>query len=211
MDMEQFHALLDILKLNEDSRVLELGCGTGYITEYIARKTSAHMTGIDVAYEAIAHALARTAKQRDQVDFLVGNMNTIQFPANSFDTIIAIDSIHIGYDLKEILRRMKLYLKPGGQMAIFWETWLPKDSPAETFLPENTRLGAALTELNLDFEAHDFTAENNRFWERAIATLNDLKAQFDTENNQMLYEANARETNRYLTRKGCRYLYHVKI
>ncbi len=211
MDMNQLNALLDILDLDENSRVLELGCGTGYITEHIAGKTGAHMTGIDVAYEAIARALSRTAKQRDHLDFLVGNMNTIQFPADSFDAIIAIDSIHIGYDLKEILRRMKLYLKPGGQMAIFWETWLPKDSPAETFLPENTRLGVALAELNLDYEAHDFTAENYHFWERAIATLDELKAQFDAEDNQILYEANARETNRYHTRKGCRYLYHVTV
>jgi cyclopropane fatty-acyl-phospholipid synthase-like methyltransferase len=211
MDMDQLHALLDILNLSADSRVLELGCGTGHITEYIAGQTGAHISGIDVAYEAIAHALARTAKQRGRLDFLVVNMNTIQFPVDSFDAIIAIDSIHIGFDLKEILRRMKLYLKPGGQMAIFWETWLPKNSPSETFLPENSRLGVALTELRLQYQAHDFTTENNRFWERAITTLDELKSQFDAEGNQILYEANARETNRYHTRKGCRYLYHVKV
>lgn len=68
MDMVQLNKLFDVLNLNKNSRVLDLGCGIGTITEYISDLTQAHITGIDFAAGAIKRAQERT-KKTESFDF----------------------------------------------------------------------------------------------------------------------------------------------
>ncbi|MBN1963773.1 MAG: class I SAM-dependent methyltransferase, partial [Anaerolineae bacterium] len=55
------------------SRVLDLGCGTGQITEAISDATGARVHGIDLEPAAIALALARAEAKRDRLTFSYQN------------------------------------------------------------------------------------------------------------------------------------------
>lgn len=61
MDMEQLEKLIEMLDLSETSQVLELGCGNGFVTEYISDATGAHITGIDISRVGIEHEAEATS------------------------------------------------------------------------------------------------------------------------------------------------------
>jgi ubiquinone/menaquinone biosynthesis C-methylase UbiE len=207
--MEQIHTLVDELKINPSSRVLDLGCGNGMITEYISDRTQAHIMGIDVADEAVRRAQARTESKHERLTFQIGNVHTLDISWDPFDAIIAIDTLHIAVDLNEALRHAIDVLKPGGRMGVFWESWVKETTPETYLLPENTRLAKALKKLELRYDVVDFTEANNLQWQNARSVLKELKAEFEAEGNMMLYETAMEETNRIDGGKGCRYLYVV--
>ena len=84
----------------QELKVLELGCGTGIVTEWIAELYSkAFITGVDGAEKMVnkaqSKAFARTHKDRIKwvlADFSEQSwMNKVSGP---FDLIIAVDSLH---------------------------------------------------------------------------------------------------------------------
>lgn len=96
-------------------RVLDLGCGSGWLSVYLARN-GFHTTGIDIAAHAIE--LARDWARKEQLDcrFDVGDIAALPYPAGSFDAIVA-NSIfeHLTYAMADsTLARLKKILLPGG-------------------------------------------------------------------------------------------------
>ena len=90
--MFQIKQLLKFLNLNEENRVLDLGCGNGFITEYIQDQTKSYVTGIELSPIAIGRAINRTYVKPHKRKFEIGDMNNLQFKPNSFDTAILIDT-----------------------------------------------------------------------------------------------------------------------
>jgi len=208
-DMEQIHTLLKMLRIGSTSRVLDLGCGNGMITEYMSDRTQAHITGIDVADEAIRRAQARTEGKRERLSFQIGNVNAMSVFPHHFDSIIAIDTLHIAVDLVDALRQAIGRLEPGGQMGIFWESWVREGTPEMHLQPDNTRLAQALKKLGLAYSIVDFSKANNRLWQKARCVLEELETDLQAEGNTILYETAMEETNRIDWGVGCRYLYVV--
>jgi ubiquinone/menaquinone biosynthesis C-methylase UbiE len=75
-------------------RVLDLGCGNGGIAEYISDMTGARDTGVNFLPEAIRRALERTAAKRLRLAFCEGDIRELDFPASSFNALVAIDTLY---------------------------------------------------------------------------------------------------------------------
>ena len=78
-DINQINKMLEIVKPDEMSEVLDIGCGNGKIAEYISDLTQASVTGVDYIAEAINQALKRTEDKRNRLHFKVGNIETLDF------------------------------------------------------------------------------------------------------------------------------------
>lgn len=212
MDMDQLEKLLDVLQLNENSRVLELGCGNGVITAYISDQTGAAITGVDNCKTAIDYARERFKDKKNKLSFVKEDMQKLSFPDNSFDTIIIIDALHFVLKLEPFINRIKQLVVPKGQMGIFY-TQSPENDSLDALQPEKTSLGKTLEKNNLEFKTLNFTEEENGHWKKKIKVLEELKPQFLAENNRFLfndryYEAKAIEGKK---KKRYRYLYHVNV
>jgi len=85
-------------------------------------------------------------------------------PAASFDTVVAIESLHFPKDLTSTIGQLKALLRRGGQMGLFY-THLGDTRAAVA--PEETKLGQALRANDLGFEAHDLTESDRDFWQRS--------------------------------------------
>ena len=144
MNMEQLNKLLEVLNMNKDDQVLELGCGIGIITEYISDSTQAHITAIDFAAGAIKRAQERTRGKQNRLTFREGDMNNLDFLINSFDTIIVIDALYFVDDLEKTVGQMKAILKPNGQMGIFFSQVIEPEDSKELLLPEKSKLAQVL-------------------------------------------------------------------
>lgn len=71
--------------LHSAENVLELGCGTGVITQEIAERTEGKVIGIDINKEFLE--IARKRVLLKNVEFLEMDAHTLQFPTNFFDRI----------------------------------------------------------------------------------------------------------------------------
>ncbi len=214
-DMIQLEKLLEVLNLKPGNRVLDMGCGSGKIAEYISDLTHAYVLGVDIAVSAINRARARTQEKRNRLEFQEGNMNDLSLPPASMDTIIAVDTLHFAESMQKTIGQMKVLLKPHGQMGLFsFQYCLDNDNP-DILLPDNTLLGQALTEHDLPFQTWDFTEREKEVQRLQLQAAADLVEEFRAEGNLDLYEDIIEESEEDLERLNAgvkrRYLYHVRL
>jgi ubiquinone/menaquinone biosynthesis C-methylase UbiE len=191
-DMQQVGLLLSVLHLATGSEVLELGCGTGGIAEYISDVTAAHVTGLDNVPEAIALAQERALPKAAGLRFVLGSMDHLEFPAATFDVIIAIDALYFT-DLNSTVGQMKAVLKSDGEMGILYSHGANPQVPIavfprETLPPDKTPLAQALQQHQLAYQTWDLTREDYQHAQRKKAIADELRPQFEAEGNLFLYE-----------------------
>jgi cyclopropane fatty-acyl-phospholipid synthase-like methyltransferase len=191
-DMQQVGRLLGVLHLRPGSPVLELGCGSGGIAEYISDLTGAHVTGLDNSPEAIALAEQRALPKADRLRFVLGSMDHMEFPVAAFDAIIAIDALYFT-DLDRTVAQMQTVLKPDGEMGILYSHGADPQVPIavfprQTLPPDKTPLAQALQRHRLTYQTWDLTQDDYQHAQRKKAIAEQLRPQFEAEGNLFLYE-----------------------
>jgi SAM-dependent methyltransferase len=96
-------------------RVLDLGCGTGPIVEYVCSRGALY-SGVDVAprmLEAIATRVARSAYAAS-VALQIGSSEEIPHSPNSFDVVVAMGLVEYLDDPVRTLQEISRVTKPGG-------------------------------------------------------------------------------------------------
>lgn len=94
---------------------LDIGCGTGSFTRRLAER-SQRVLAIDFSPEMIRIARERSGKFSN-IDFQLADVLNLPFDARSFDCIATIATLH-HLPLEEMLLKMKVALKPGGELLI---------------------------------------------------------------------------------------------
>ncbi len=95
--------------------VLDLGCGSGWLSIFLARQ-GFKVTGLDVAEHALDLAKQWADQENLSIKFDVGDIAAMDYPAGSFNAIVA-NSIfeHFTYDMAALtIDRLKNILSPGG-------------------------------------------------------------------------------------------------
>ena len=215
MDMEQLNKLLELLEIDEHQKVLDLGCATGTITEYISDITKAHIVGIDFADTAINWAQERTKEKQDRLKFITMDMNALDFPKESFDAIIAIDTLYFVGNINKTIQKMKEILKESGKLGIFFSQMVKPEEDKEKLLPNKTIIAQTLKKNNLKFRTWDFTESEKEFWKKNISIAETLKDEFAKEGNSHIYESRINEAKSILkfvdSDRISRYLYIVNL
>jgi len=213
MTQTQLEKLLDVLNISKCQSILDVGCGTGGLTEYVADQTDGSITGIDFSSEAIKFARNRTKKKQDRLSFQVMDMDEIKMPLNSFDTVLSVDTLYFVNDLYKTMNALRGSLQEQGQIGIFYSAKISPGESKEMLRPENTILAKALEKCGMHYEIWDFSAEEKEFWNNSLNIANELKNQFVEEGNLTLYESRINEATRELefsdTGRRRRYLYHA--
>ncbi|HEY0544654.1 MAG TPA: methyltransferase domain-containing protein [Pyrinomonadaceae bacterium] len=105
------------LNLKADSRVLDLGCGSGWATRLMAlRATNGRVVGIDISDEMIAQARASSA-QYSNVEFRIGSAEQLPFADGEFTHAFSMESIYYYADMAQALKEVRRVLAPGGVFA----------------------------------------------------------------------------------------------
>lgn len=213
-DVFQLSKLLEVLRLTESDHVLDLGCGNGFITEFLQDQTQASFEGIDISEEAIEQARARTAKTNRRLTFSVGNMNQLEINPQTFGAAVSIDTLYYVDNLEETLKQLIPILKPEGQMGLFFTEWINNVEDKARLLPENTSLAVLLKKYNLRFTTLDLTEHEAAHWRKKVDVLEQLRFEFEKEGNLGLYNYRYSEAIRYADwdlSKRSRYLYHIRL
>jgi len=189
-EMELLYSELDV---SPGSRILDIGCGPGYISAEIAGHYRAHVTGIDIDDLAIAHA-NRVFANHPLLDFQVADGNEISFEPCSFDVICFFDTLYFtgtADRLRVLLDRYLRLLKPEGKLVIFW-------SAGESAANE-TQVGQWGLNKNVPCKTFDLTQSNRSFWRRAktelLAMKSELRREIPKTYKQVLDECRHAESN----------------
>ena len=115
-------ATVDLAHIQPGATVLEVGCGTGDVALAARERAGASgaVYGIDPSPEMIAIARAKAARAAVAVDFQVGVIEALAFPAAAFDVVFSsLMMHHLPDDLKRGgLAEIARVLKPGGRLLI---------------------------------------------------------------------------------------------
>lgn len=94
---------------------VELGCGTGYVSNWMARRGAA-VTGIDVSSEQLATARRLAGAHGADIRFEEGNAEVLPFGGGAFDFAISEYGAAIWCDPAVWLREAWRVLRPGGRL-----------------------------------------------------------------------------------------------
>jgi SAM-dependent methyltransferase len=98
--------------LTRDSRVLELGCGTGNYTAAVHKALGCACWGIDPSGAMLREATAQCPAARLQV----GRAEALAFPGEAFDLVFSVDVIHHVADQPACFREAHRVLASGGRL-----------------------------------------------------------------------------------------------
>lgn len=112
---DHYHSfLLDQLPTH-CSNALEIGCGAGTFSRLLADRAD-HVLALDLSPQMIRLA-EKASTAYTNIDFRVADILTEALPAEHFDCIATIATLH-HLSLGEILIKMERALKPGGALII---------------------------------------------------------------------------------------------
>ena len=107
-------------RLNETSRVLDLGSGYGAPARFLASQFGCKVTGLNVSTVEIEEAERQTRSEglESSVTFDCGDFHELPYGDSSFDVVWSQDSLMYGADKRRILEEVVRVLKPGGLLDI---------------------------------------------------------------------------------------------
>jgi ubiquinone/menaquinone biosynthesis C-methylase UbiE len=109
-------ALLDAAGATHQSRILELGVGTGRIALPIIR-AGYRYTGVDISprmLDKLRAALPAIPGAEQRVMLLEGDIAALPFPDRSFDVVLAVNVYHLVADrLRAIAEGVRVLARPG--------------------------------------------------------------------------------------------------
>ena len=119
--------VLDRMRFEPDDNVLDLGCGTGWLTRLIAEQLpERRVVGIDISDEMIRHA-RRNYASLDNAMFAVGEVAEIPWDAGFFTHVISVESAYYWPDPALGLRETFRVLREGGSAWIVMNYY--RDNP----------------------------------------------------------------------------------
>ena len=108
--------LLELIGINEKTRVLDIACGSGYTTCLIAEIYGAQVVGIDISENMIEKAKKRVQKNKleNKVKIQKADVYQLPFEEGEFDVVIFESLLTPLTDEVNALKEMHRVLRPGG-------------------------------------------------------------------------------------------------
>lgn len=124
----KLRAIADLVDARPGDRVLEIGCGWGGLATRLARERGAHVTGLTLSTEQLAHARQRAAEAgvADRVDLRLQDYRDVQ---GRFERIVSIEMLEAVGEAywPTYFRTLRDRLAPGGhavlQVITIGEPW----------------------------------------------------------------------------------------
>jgi ubiquinone/menaquinone biosynthesis C-methylase UbiE len=136
------------LPIAPGDRVLDMACGNGTYTAWLAERTGANglVIGVDIAAGYVAQAASERCRNRDEAPalFQIASIAGLPFADNSFDLIWCAYSLYSLPDLIGSLHELRRVLRPGGTLAV-----LENDTLHQSIIPWPARLELAIRRAQL--------------------------------------------------------------
>jgi ubiquinone/menaquinone biosynthesis C-methylase UbiE len=133
------------LCINRSSKVLEIGCGCGdgsvYIAEQLGEKGCLFLQDLSPAF--LAKAVEKTKGFNVPIEYAIANGCSLSFPDNYFDAAHHFGGLNTFSDIKKCLGEMARVVRPGGKVVVGDEgigAWLRETQFAKIMMNSNPLL-----------------------------------------------------------------------
>jgi len=101
------------------SRILEIGCGAGFLSVALARK-GFYIDAMDSTPTMVELARSHAVRSRvaRRINICEGDVHALSMPSNQYDIVIALGVIPWLHSEQRAIEEMKRILKPGGYLLI---------------------------------------------------------------------------------------------
>ena len=120
----QREATLRSLALAAGERVLDIGCGPGYLAASMGAAVGpqGHVEGVDGSESMLALARSRCAGQ-PWVEFQLGDATSLPFDDHAFDVAVSTQVLEYVAEIDTALAQIHRVLRPGGRAIIVDTDW----------------------------------------------------------------------------------------
>lgn len=119
-----------VVPSGNQSTVLDIGYGNGYLIRKLYRKSGAHIYGIDISEDMRIAAAKRNrrAVEKHKVHLFVGDCSQLKFKDSMFDAVTSVNTIYFWEDTSKVLSEINRVLKPDGVFynVAYTKEWLQK-------------------------------------------------------------------------------------
>ncbi len=107
-------------ELADGQRILELGCGWGSLTLWMAQRyPNARITGVSNSRTQREHILAQAAQRGlANVEIITCDVNRLELPAGAFDRAVSIEMFEHMRNYQHLLGNIAGWLVPGGKLFV---------------------------------------------------------------------------------------------
>lgn len=117
--LERTEKELNLFDKVSNSKVLDIGCGTGKSLKYLLDKGAKEVWGVDISENQIEKTKKLISEHEER--FIVAGMeDELDVPKNYFDYVYSIFSIGYTSDLNKTLNNIHSYLNEDGYLIISW-------------------------------------------------------------------------------------------
>jgi SAM-dependent methyltransferase len=110
--------------------ILDVGCGPGLQTMYLAQMTDGHITAVDNHQPFIDRVIQLSVDHGfdHRINAVNADMNDLDFPENHFDLIWSEGALY-SMGFFNALTSLRYLLRPGGWLAASEAVWLKEEEP----------------------------------------------------------------------------------
>jgi len=164
---EATNELLSLCHIEEAREVLNVGCGIGVGSAYIARKYGCRVVGIDLSQKMIEWSRLRAREERveSKVEFRTADVLDLPFEADRFDVVFAESVLIFVEDKARAIRECVRVTRPGGYVGLGEGFWT-EQPPAELVALAEDAVGPCVPTL----EAWQALWEASGLQERVVET-----------------------------------------
>ena len=181
-DVNQINLIFEHIPQGDGVHILDIGCGNGKLLGYLQSKTGAYIHGFDYSSQAIASAKNMFTHMADFREGIIGEVN---YPAESFDVIISMDTMYFAEDMTTFTAQIKSWLKPDG---VFFAGYQEGDVMPKTDGVYTSVLTKALEANGMKYTVSDITQQTFNLLCRKREAAERHHAEFEAEGQEQWYD-----------------------
>lgn len=139
-DQKHLNKILDILDIKDNNTILDLGCGTGFLSFPIAKSNEkAEIIGLDIVEETLKRNSKKAVDDKiNNIKFVSYDGIKFPFKDNSIDLIVTRYVAHHFPDIDDKFKEINRVLKKGGKL--FISDPMPNDNDDTRFVDEYMKM-----------------------------------------------------------------------
>ncbi|MYL34734.1 methyltransferase domain-containing protein [Pontibacillus yanchengensis] len=153
--------VLELLQLNGDEKVVDLGAGNGYLTLPIARETKDRVTAVDLQFEML-DMLDQRANDEEltNIDRLNTDLSSLNLPDSSFQRAVAAFVLHEVPSLSQTLEEIGRVLTEHSRFLVLdWEAVESEQGPPLNHRISSTEMAEQLAKADFEVEVGHFNKD----------------------------------------------------
>jgi SAM-dependent methyltransferase len=110
----EWPAIRKMLPSVTGKRIVDLGCGFGWVSRWMREQGDVSMLGIDLSRKMISRA--RTDTNDSAIEYQIADLETLELPEAAFDLAYSALAFHYVKDFDRLARMVHRALTPGGDL-----------------------------------------------------------------------------------------------